>query len=759
MGKSLVVVESPAKASTLKRYLGKEYEVMASVGHIKNLPKSKLGVDIENGYKADFVLIKGKEKVVRDLKAAAKKADAIYLAPDPDREGEAIAAHIAEEIGQGKTLYRVLFNEITRKAVVEAMKHRGEIDHGRVRAQMARRILDRLMGYKLSPLLWEKVRKGLSAGRVQSVALRLVVEREREILGFKPEEYWSVLSTLEGQSPPPFIAKVFHLKGEKVTIGSAAEADAAEAAIRAAKLSVASVEKKERRRHPYAPFITSTLQQEASRKLRYNARRTMSIAQRLYEGLDVGEKEPVGLITYMRTDSTRVSAEALDDARSVIAEKFGAAYLPEKPNFYKTKKSAQDAHEAIRPTSAARTPDSVKGHLSKEEHALYELVWKRFVSSQMNSAVLDTTTVDIAAGDYTLRATGSILKFDGFLKVYEESVDQSSEDEAEARLPVDLAAGQPLTLGGIEKKQHFTQPPPRFTEAMLIRELEEKGIGRPSTYAGIMEVIQEREYCEAVERRLKPTELGMLVSGLLVESFPDIVNVEFTARMETELDQVEEGAKEWTAALDDFYKPFSADLEKARVSMRNVKGEAQATDIVCDKCGKPMVIKFGRFGKFLACSGYPECKSTKKLGKDGQVEERVEIPDEPTEHVCPTCGKPMVIKTGRFGRYIACVDYPTCKTTKQIGTGVKCPRDGCGGELIRKRSRAGRFFYGCNRYPECDFTVWAEPVNEPCPKCGATFLVKKVLKKGTFLACANKECDYQRQIEEAQPAGQAAGGA
>jgi len=752
MAKGLVIVESPAKATTLKRYLGKDFDVKATVGHIKNLPKSKLGVDIEDGYRSEFVTIKGKGKVLKELKAAAARADAIYLAPDPDREGEAIAAHIAEEIGKKKKIYRVLFNEITRKAVQEAMTKRGEIDRNLVDSQMARRILDRLVGYKLSPLLWEKVRKGLSAGRVQSVALRLVVEREREIEAFKPVEYWSIIARVEGGSPPEFEARLHHYKGKKIEVGSAERAEEAAAAIKAAALTITKIEKKERKRNPSAPFITSTLQQEASRKLRYSARRTMSIAQRLYEGMDVGEGEPVGLITYMRTDSTRVAGEAVAQARDYIKGRFGEKYLPDKPATYQTKKAAQDAHEAIRPTSVSRTPESVKQKLSKEEFALYELVWKRFVSCQMTPAVMDVTTVDVTAGDYTLRATGSIMKFDGFLKVYEESTDQTLpeiQDEKDKRLPSGLAKGDILKLNEVEKKQHFTQPPPRFTEAMLIREMEEKGIGRPSTYAGIMETIQEREYCQTEDRRLKPTELGALVTELLVENFPDILNVEFTAQMEKELDQVEEGGKEWRVALDDFYKPFEKDLARAKKEMRNVKAEAEKTDITCEECGKPMVIKFGRFGKFLACSGYPECRNTMKLDKNGEVAPKQETPkDEPTDFKCDKCGSPMVIKTGRYGRFIACSDYPKCKTTRQIGSGVKCPRKDCGGELTRRRSRRGMTFYGCDKYPDCNFTVWGELAAEPCPQCDYTFLVKKTLKAGVFLACANKECGYKKEVAE-----------
>ncbi len=758
MPKSLVIVESPAKAKTLKQYLGKDFSVMATVGHIKNLPKSKLGVDLENGYQPDWITIKGKGETLKKIKAAARKADFIYLAPDPDREGEAIASHIADEIGTEAVVYRVLFNEITKSAVLKAISNRGKIDASRVKAQTARRVLDRLMGYNLSPLLWEKIRRGLSAGRVQSVALRLVVERERKIQAFEPVEYWSIIANVMGKSEPQIEARLMHYKGEKIEVGSAKQADKIAKTIESAKLKITKLERKERKRNPSAPFITSTMQQEASRKLRYSARRTMGIAQRLYEGLDVNGEGPVGLITYMRTDSTRASDEAITQLREFVQKEIGIKYIPATPNTYKTKKSAQDAHEAIRPTSVERTPETLKNKLSKEEFVLYELIWKRFVSSQMTPAIMDVTTVDIKAGLYNLRATGSIMKFDGFLRVYEESADNSTNNkEGEARpaqtdkekyLPANIQEGDILELLGVEKKQHFTQPPPRFTEAMLIKEMEENGIGRPSTYAHIMETIQSREYCKLQERRLHPSELGILVAELLVENFPRIVNVEFTAKMEAELDEVEEGHKQWTVALDDFYKPFSADLEKAKIHMRNVKEELEKTDIKCEKCGNLMVIKFGRYGKFLACSGYPECRNTSQIQENGEAA-KVDVPDdEPTDEICPKCGKNMVVKTGRFGKFIACSNYPECKTTKQIGTGILCPKENCGGELVQRRTRFGKFFYGCNRYPDCDFTVWGEPVKEKCPECNNPILIKKTLKAGNFVACPVKECDYKKEIED-----------
>lgn len=758
MAKGLLIVESPAKAKTLSRYLGKNIKVKASVGHIKNLPKSKLGVDIENGFMPEFVTIKGKGKIIKELKAAAKNVEDIYLAPDPDREGEAIAAHIAAEIGKGKKVYRVLFNEITKKAVQEGLKNCGQIDENKVNAQQARRILDRLMGYKLSPLLWEKVRKGLSAGRVQSVALYIVVKREKEILAFEPREYWTIEGFTEGKTPPPFDFKLLHFKGEKIEVENQVDAERIAKEIESSALKISKVEKKERKRNPVAPFITSTIQQEASRKLRFNARRTMSVAQRLYEGLEIGDEGPTGLITYMRTDSTRISDEARDATREFIIREYGEKYIPDKPKIYKKVKLSQDAHEAIRPTSVERTPSSLKKNLSGEEFKLYNLIWKRFVSSQMTHATFDVTTVDISAGDYNLRSTGSIMKFDGFLKVYEEGIDPADDknkdiakEKKETILPSDIAEGDGLTLLELNRNQHFTQPPPRYTEAALIKELEEQGIGRPSTFAGIVSIIQAREYCSAEDRRLKPSDLGIIVSDLLVENFPDIINPEFTARMEDELDQVEEGKKKWTEALSDFYTPFSIDLEKAKIHMRNVKTEAEKTAETCEKCGKQMVVKFGRFGKFMACEGYPECKNTKKILANGSIEEKQEpAPDEPTDFKCEKCGKPMVIKTGRFGRYIACINYPECKTTKTIGIGIKCPMPDCKGELTKKRTKRGKMFCGCDQYPKCEFATWAEPVAQSCPSCHYTFLTKKVLKSGTFLQCANKECDYKKEIEESK---------
>ncbi|HEX9136240.1 MAG TPA: type I DNA topoisomerase, partial [Nitrospirota bacterium] len=678
--KSLVIVESPAKAKTIAKYLGKNYTVKASVGHIMDLPKSKLGVDIENDFEPKYIVIKGKAPVVKELKSAAKKADRILLATDPDREGEAIAAHVAEAISgsiKNAEVYRVLFNEITKKAILLAIEHPGKVDVNKVDAQQARRVLDRLVGYQISPILWKKVQRGLSAGRVQSVALRLICEREEEIKAFVPEEFWSLTALLEGKTPPQFEAKLIKRDEEKLRVKNNEEAQKILADLQGRPYSVAKVEKKERRRNPVPPFTTSKLQQEAGRKLGFTAKRTMGIAQSLYEGVDVGKEGTVVLITYMRTDSTRVGKEAQDEARELIASKYGKDYLPEKPPVYASAKSAQEAHEAIRPTSVMREPDVIKKHLENDQYKLYKLIWNRFVASQMNPAVIDQTSVDIKAGDYTFRATGSVVKFPGFMAVYmeEKSEDQVSDDEnGEAVLPP-LTEGEALTLIKLDPKQHFTQPPPRFSEALLVKTLEEKGIGRPSTYAAIISTIQDRHYVQKLENKFRPTELGVLVNELLVNHFPVVMDVAFTARMEEELDKIEEGQMRWVEAVKDFYKPFNESLEKAQAEMKDFKSEQTPTDITCEKCGKPMVIKWGRNGQFLACSGYPDCKNTKPFvrNENGEVEA---APEETTDEKCPKCGSPMVIKRGRFGKFLACSRYPECNHTQGMSTGVTCPEDG-----------------------------------------------------------------------------------
>src|SRR5262245_11698066 len=614
--KSLVIVESPAKANTINKYLGSNYVVKASLGHVKDLPKSKLGVDLENNFEPVYETIPGKERIIKEIRAAAKTAERIFLAADPDREGEAICQHLKEILDGGKAeVYRVLFNEITPKAIKRAIEHPGRIDQKVVDAQQARRILDRLVGYQISPLLWDKVRRGISAGRVQTVALRMIVEREREIQAFTPEEYWSITALLEGHQPPPFDAHLAKIKGKTAEVKNQSEADHILQNVKGATFTVDSVVTKEKKRYPVPPFTTSKLQQDAARKLRFTVKKTMMLAQRLYEGIELGEEGRIGLITYMRTDSTRVSDAVMQMLRSHVSDVFGEPYLPEKPVFYKSKKEAQDAHEAIRPTFVARTPDELKPFLGEDEYKLYWLIWTRFVASQMNPAVYDQTSVEITAKDYMFRASGRILKFDGFLKVYEEAADEdvkTPEDEENISLPP-LTQGESLKLMQITPRQHFTEPPPRYTEASLVKVLEEKGIGRPSTYATILTTIQDREYVLKDQGKFRPTELGTVVTDLLVRHFEDIFDIQYTARMEEELDEVEEGKMTWVQALDEFYKKFGKDLKKASKNMENLKAQEIPTDEVCEKCGSPMVKKWGQFGSFLACSAYPECKNTKEL--------------------------------------------------------------------------------------------------------------------------------------------------
>ena len=748
--KSLVIVESPAKAKTIAKYLGRNYTVKASVGHIMDLPKSKLGVDIENDFAPRYIQIKGKAPVVKELKAAAKKADRILIATDPDREGEAIAAHVAEAVSasiKSGEIYRVLFNEITKKAVLQAIERAGKIDTNKVDAQQARRVLDRLVGYQISPMLWKKVRRGLSAGRVQSVALRLIREREDEVTSFVPEEFWSITALLEGSAPPQFEAKLSRKDEEKLRIGNNEETKRILADLEGALFTVTKIERKERRRFPVPPFTTSKLQQEAGRKLGFTARRTMAIAQSLYEGVDTGKEGTVGLITYMRTDSTRVGAEAQEEARQLINGKYGNEYLPEKPPHYASRKSAQEAHEAIRPTSVLREPDAIGQYLEADQLKLYKLIWNRFVASQMNPAVIDQTSIDIAANKYTFRATGSVIKFQGFMVIYseEKSEDQPAEEEnGEGVLPP-LTEGESLKLMKLDPKQHFTQPPPRYSEALLVKTLEEKGIGRPSTYAAIISTIQDRDYVTKMENRFRPTELGVLISDLLVNHFPVVMDVAFTARMEEELDKIEEGSMRWVDAVRDFYTPFNESLEKAQEEMRDVKAELTLTDITCEKCGKPMVIKWGRHGQFLACTGYPECRNTKPFVRleNGDVEA---APEETTDETCQKCGAPMVVKRGKFGKFLACSRYPECKYTQGIASGVLCPEDG--GKLVERRSRYGKLFYSCANYPDCKYALWHKPVPEPCPQCNAPFLVEKFSKKtGPLRACVNKECHYKESLK------------
>ena len=811
MAKSLVIVESPAKAKTINKFLGRDYLVKASMGHVRDLPKSKLGVDVEKGFNPMYVVIPQRKKVLTELKQAAKKVKDIYLAPDPDREGEAICFHLAEELKTSKNkIHRVMFNEITKKAIQDAFKNPGIIDQKKVDAQQARRVLDRLVGYQLSPLLWEKVRRGLSAGRVQSVALRLICDREREVRAFQSEEYWSVHAELLGQQPPSFTAKLAKIDGKAVDLKNEESARAVTTELEKLEFTVAEITAKERKRHPVPPFITAKLQQEAARKLGFTAKRTMMVAQRLYEGIELGEEGPIGLITYMRTDSTRVANEALDEVRQYLGERFGQEMVPAKPNIYRSKKGAQDAHEAIRPTSSMRDPDAISNHLDKDEYKLYKLIWTRFVASQMPPAVFDETVVDIKAGRYDLRARGSVLKFPGFLSLYEEGKDEESakkDTDAEDSTPSEttgklpqLEDGERLSLQSVKPEQHFTQPPPRFTEASLVKELEEKGIGRPSTYAQILSVLQSRDYVQKQERKFVPTELGLLVTDLLTENFADIMEVEYTARMEELLDEIEEGRANYMTTIDDFYKKFRKDLDQAQANMTNVKAQEIPTEEVCDKCGSKMVIKWGRFGHFLACSAYPECRNTREVqnysvdgsadpdsfegetcekcgkamvlkkgrygqflacsaypdcrntrrilrGKDGSVASKADVP---LEEKCPRCENHLVIKHGRFGEFTACSNYPNCKYIKQKEVGVGCPREGCGGQIVERRSRRGKLFYGCGNYPDCDFTLWYKPVPEPCPECGTPLLIEKTSKRdGPYLTCYKEDCKFKRTTAEA----------
>jgi DNA topoisomerase-1 len=916
MAKALVIVESPTKAKTINRYLGKQYIVKATIGHVKDLPKNDLAVDVDNGFEPHYEIIDGKKKLLNELKQAAKKVEEVYLAADPDREGEAICYHLQEELQTGKNpprIFRVMFNEITKKAVERAFDKPGQVNVHLVDAQQARRVLDRLVGYKISPLLWDKVRRGLSAGRVQTVALRVVVEREREIKAFVPREYWTLDAELHAKKPPHIMARLIRVNDASAEVASLAAAEEVLAQLEGAGYIAKSVGTREKKRNPVAAFITSTLQQESARKLRFSVKRTMMLAQRLYEGIEVGKEGAVGLITYMRTDSTRVSQDALSDARLYIAERYGREFLPDAANIYKSKNDAQDAHEAIRPTSMAFAPEVVMQYLAEDEMKLYRLIWNRFIASQMMPSLYDQTTIDVAANgkngvEYLFRATGSVLKFDGFLKVYQEGKDQTDEEDEELkhRLPA-VSEGERLRLRALKHEQHFTEPPPRYNEATLVKKLESDGVGRPSTYASILSTIQEREYVKKEGGRFQPTELGKVVTDLLLESFDDIFEVKYTARMEEELDEIEEGKLDWRVAMAEFYEKFDRDLKHAEEHMTDIKRMEKPTDLTCEKCGKPLVVKWGkhgsflactgypdispksvetdleslgkeianrrerarkdsdlrwvkiqarheagptnvarykadleklqklmaerrlkdrkaitlrleniqarypqinqfysgleleetaegivlpwrrneyfctytrelivdlpdldkanlseqgeeeycencgrpmvlkkgRFGTFLACTGYPDCKTTKQIG--GQQKK----PDQPLEEKCPNCGNHLVLKTGRFGEFTACSNYPTCKYVKQKTIGVKCPE--CSeGEISERRSKKGKIFYGCVRYPDCKFVAWGKPIAEKCPNCGSPYLVEKWLKAGPVWQCPNAECKYK--VPAPQPA-------
>jgi len=766
---NLVIVESPAKAKTLYKILGSGFAVKASIGHIKDLPEKEIGVDEKNDFEPTYVIIPGKEKIIKELKKASKEADKIYLAPDPDREGEAIAWHIASEISDPKCadgkIYRIIFNEITERAVREAVKNPGRIDMKKVAAQQARRILDRLVGYKLSPLLWKKIRRGLSAGRVQSVAVKMIVDRDREIKAFKPEEYWSINAEFEGSKLPRFWARLHKIiksapngqieAANKFLITNEETASKILEDLKSKEFVLSKIEHKRRKRMPYPPFITSTLQQEASRKLKFSAKKTMMIAQQLYEGIELAEEGAVGLITYMRTDSFRLASEAQDWARGLIERVYGKDYIPDKPPIYKSKASAQEAHEAIRPTYSNKRPEDVKQFLSKDQYALYMLIWNRFISSQMAPAQLEQTTFNIEAGNPPIppggeegfaefRASGTVVRFDGFMALYTEGKDEVEEEGL--TLPA-LKEGEKLMLINLQPRQHFTQPPPYYTEPTLIKALEEKGIGRPSTYATILSTIQERKYVHKINSKFSPTELGIVVNDFLVERFSDFIDVDFTAKMEDELDRIEKGKMRWVKVVKDFYVPFSHDLAEVEKTKGKIKPEDIPTDRTCEKCGLPMVIRWGRHGRFLACSGFPKCKNTKPLHIESTEEHGAEKISQVTEEKCEKCGSLMLIKTGRYGKFLACSRYPECKNTRPLSTGLKCPQDG--GDIVERRSKRGKPFWSCRNYPTCRFVLWYKPIPIICPSCSAEFLLEKRDKTGKLMHfCYDKKCGYKEEIQE-----------
>lgn len=754
MTKPLLIVESPTKVKTLNKYVGKTYNVASTVGHILDLPERDLGIDIEKDFTPKYVTIRGKQKVVQALKNAAKDTEDVFLAADPDREGEAIAWHTADILKKpGRRFHRVLFHELTPRGVQEALAAPLELNTNKYKAQQTRRLLDRLVGYQISPILWKKVKYGLSAGRVQSVAVRMICERERAIQAFEPEEYWSITAILEGNGPPPFAAKLQKKNDKKITVPDQAAAAAIVADLKDAAFMVDKITKKTVRRNPYPPFITSKLQQEAIRKLRFSAKKTMSVAQQLYEGLDLGSGEYIGLITYMRTDSIRISADAAHEAMDLIRERFGPDYAVDQPRFFKNKNKVQDAHEAIRPTSVAHTPESVAPYLSKDQLALYRMIWQRFVACQMSPAVIHQVAVSVRAADYGFAATGSTVVFPGFLALYQTADDEEKDrsDQDKALLP-ELAENMALTLKQLDPRQHFTAPPPRFSEASLVKELEENGIGRPSTYAAIISTIQDKGYVELLKGYFRPSELGFIVSDLLVENFPDILSVDFTANLENDLDKVETAETDALSLLKAFYGKFEQRLASAATDMLSVKGVGVPTDLDCPACGKRLHIKVGKNGPFLACVGYPECTWSRNYTRD---EKGKLIPEEPSQQpadgeTCPRCGGPMVQKKGKFGDFLACGAYPACKYTRSAkngtsakSTGVSCPEPGCTGEIMERVSKRGKIFYGCSRFPECSFATWDKPLASACPRCAAAFMVEKETKKqGKIYKCLNPVCNY-----------------
>ncbi len=757
MSKPLVVVESPTKVRTIKKYLGSDYQVAATVGHIKDLPNKEMGIDVEDGFKPKYQYIPGKQKIVKGLKQAAGDTQDVYLAPDPDREGEAIAWHTADVLKKkGRNFYRVLFHELTKDSVRKAMASPEVLDRSKYEAQQARRILDRLVGYQVSPLLWRKVKGGLSAGRVQSVAVRIICERERAIQAFVSEEYWSISAHLAGDAPPPFVAKLAKKDSEKIKIPHKKAVDQILEELNGETYIVDKVQKRITKKNPLPPFITSKLQQEAIRKLRFSARKTMMVAQQLYEGIDLGPGEPEGLITYMRTDSTRIAAEAAAEAQQLILQRFGKEYALEKPRFFKNKKKVQDAHEAIRPTSVFNTPEKIKSYLSADQLALYRLIWQRFIASQMTQALINQISVSIRAGIYLFTSSGSSIKFPGFMALY-MSVDEEIANESEQKKPKlpELIKGAVLKLDKLEPKQHFTMPPPRFSEASLVKELEENGIGRPSTYANILSTIRGKGYVDLIKGYFKPSELGFIVNDLLVQNFTEIFDVEFTAKMEENLDRVESKKLDFLQVLNQFYKPFSKDMDTASEEMLSVKGVGIPTDLKCPQCGKPVRIKVGKNGHFLACTGYPDCTYSNDYIRDekGNIQPEEQSEEEATDKVCDKCGRPMVVKRGRYGGFLACSGYPECKNTHSLNSngngkkiGVSCPEKDCVGDIIERTSKRGKIFYGCSRFPECTFATWDKPLDRECPLCGAKFLVEKTTKKqGTFVICREQGCEYKEK--------------
>jgi DNA topoisomerase I len=755
--KPLVIVESPTKVRTIKKYLGDAYNVAATVGHIKDLPPKEMGIDIDNDFTPKYSTIPGKQKVISALKKAAGDATEIFLAPDPDREGEAIAWHAVDVLQKkGRQFHRVLFHELTKNAIITAMQSPLALNHDKYEAQQTRRILDRLVGYQVSPLLWKKVKGGLSAGRVQSVSVRIICERERAIHRFESEEYWSITAQLQGEEPPAFEAKLVKQENKKITIPDESAAQKIVATVSKAPFTVTKVGHKTVQRNPQPPFITSKLQQEAIRKLRFSAKKAMLIAQQLYEGIDLGPGEPVGLITYMRTDSTRIAAEAALEALDLIRTTLGAEYAMAQPRFFKNRKKVQDAHEAIRPTSVQYTPDKVAPYLNKDQQALYQLIWRRFVASQMQPAQINQNSIAIESDVYTFTASGSSVKFPGFMALY-QTVDEQAESARKQQPLPPLSKGDRLELKELVPRQHFTQPPPRFSEASLVKELEENGIGRPSTYATILSTIREKGYVDLIKGYFHPSELGFIVNDLLVENFPIVFGVEFTAQMEDNLDRVETAEIKALSVLKAFYGPFKEKLDAAEKGMLSVKGVGIATGMTCPQCTTHQLhIKVGKNGHFLACSGYPECTYSRDYLRDekGQIQAVEPNHEAATDKTCPVCKKEMMVKRGKFGEFIACSGFPECTHTESINggssgqsIGIKCPESGCDGDIVEKRSKRGKIFYGCGRYPDCKFATWDKPVDKACPLCQKPYLVEKSTKRqGDYLTCVDRDCGYKESL-------------